>query len=271
MRTQRVINNQKSRRSINSLSVRISSAGYVKADDGWRQSPLYAGFSRLYFVIDGEGYLLSDKEKMRLEPGYVYLSPCGDKCGFYTDTTVTKLFFHVNMKISEDGTDAFENYGRLAKLEYSIDKMKRLTEAYLGEDIVGHAWAKAEIFSTVAAFLSENPTCILEPQKSSQVLEAIKYIRTHLTAALTVSEVARAVLSSESRLATIFKREVGNSIAWYIEDLVMSEAQNMLMGGKMTISEISDSLGFCDQFYFSRRFKKRFGLSPREYVKKSEG
>ena len=271
MRAQRVINNRKSEQSINSLGIHISSGGYVKADDGWRQSPLYAGFSRLYFIMDGEGYLLSDTEKTELTPGYVYLAPCGNKCGFYTDSTITKLFFHVNLPIAADGTDVFENYGRIARLKCPIEKMRRLTEAYLGDDIVGHAWVKSEIFSTVTAFLLENPRCVSEPKKSSQVLDAIKYIRAHLTAALTVSEVAEAVLSSESRLATLFKREVGNSIAWYIEDLVMSEAQNMLMRGKMTISEISDSLGFCDQFYFSRRFKKRFGLSPREYVKKSEG
>ena len=266
MRFQRVINNQKSRRSINRLKIRISSAGYVNADDGWRQDPLYAGFSRLYFVMDGEGYLLSDKEKMLLEPGYVYLSPCGDKCGFYTDSTVTKLFFHVNLPIEEDGTDAFENYGRLARLSYPKEKMKALTEAYLGDDVVGHAWVKSEIFSTVAAFLMDNPTCIKEQKKSSQVLDAIKYIRTHLTASLTVSDVSRAVLSSESKLAMLFKREVGNSVAWYIEDLVMSEAQNMLASGTLSVGEISERLGFCDQFYFSRRFKKRFGISPREYV-----
>ena len=52
---------------------------------------------------------------------------------------------------------------------------------------------------------------------------------------------------------------------------IIIDSINMLMGGNMSVGEISEKLGFCDQFYFSRRFKKRFGLSPREYVKKSEG
>ena len=33
--------------------------------------------------------------------------------------------------------------------------------------------------------------------------------------------------------------------------------------------EISERLGFCDQFYFSRRFKEKYGSSPREYRKKT--
>ena len=269
MRAQKVISSEKSLSSINSLEVKISSAGFVRADDGWRQSPLYAGFSRLYFVMEGEGYLLSEREKVRLLPGHVYLAPCGDKCGFYTDNYITKLFFHINLPIDVVGTDAFENYGRIAEQVYPIEKMKELTEAYLAGGTVGHLMVKSEISSLASAFLLDFSECLEQKKKSSLVLDAIRYIRTHLKASLTVAEVAEAALSSESRLATLFKREVGNSVAWYIEDLIMSEAQNMLMGEKMSVGEISETLGFCDQFYFSRRFKLRFGISPREYIKNS--
>ena len=269
MRVQKVINNEKSLGNINSLDINISSAGFVRADDGWRQSPLYAGFSRLYFVMDGEGYLLSERERVRLLPGRVYLAPCGDKCGFYTDSYITKLFFHINLPIDAVGRDAFESYGRIASMDYPIEKMKELTDAYLAEGTVRHLFVRSEIFSVASAFLTACPECLESSKRSSLVLDAIRYIRTHLKASLTVAEVAEAALSSESRLAALFRREVGNSVAWYVEDLIMSEAQNMLMGGKMSIGEISERLGFCDQFYFSRRFKRRFGSSPREYIKKS--
>ena len=67
MRVQNVIGNAKALNNINSINLQISSGGYVKADDGWRQIPLYAGFTRLYYVMDGEGAILSDTEKMKLE------------------------------------------------------------------------------------------------------------------------------------------------------------------------------------------------------------
>ena len=36
----------------------------------------------------------------------------------------------------------------------------------------------------------------------------------------------------------------------------------------MPVSEVSERLGFCDQFYFSRYFKKRCGESPLKYRKR---
>ena len=35
----------------------------------------------------------------------------------------------------------------------------------------------------------------------------------------------------------------------------------------MQISRISERYGFCDQFYFSRRFKEKFGVTPQKYRK----
>lgn len=265
MRAQRVIDNIKSRQSVNSLSPRISSGGFVKTNDGWRQIPLYAGFSRLYYVIDGEGMLVSDDGEMPLMPGYVYLAPCGMKCGYYCKSSVTKLFFHVNLSVSDDGTDALESYGRFARLPYPVEDTLRLRDGYLGNDLKEHLYVKSEIMRTVCNFIELLGDCRIESEVATPVRDAIRYIRTHLTATLTVSEVAEAALTSVSTLSALFKREVGNSVAWYIEDLVMSEAQNMLMQGGASVGEISERLGFCDQFYFSRRFKRRFGISPREY------
>lgn len=265
MSVQKVIDNAKALSNINSFDVQISSAGYVKADDGWRQIPLYAGFTRLYYVMDGEGFILSDTEKMKLEPGFVYLAPCGMKCGYYTDTSISKLFFHVNLPLFEDEIDAFESYGRFARLPIDVGKIEKMTEAYLGDDILDHLWLKSEITSTVCAFLAENRSSIRKNEEQRPVRDAMRYIRTHLDSALTVKMVAEVALCSESKLNALFKREVGNSVAGYIEDLIMSEAHNMLISRDATIAEISEALGFCDQFYFSRRFKKRFGLSPREY------
>ena len=265
MRVQNVIDNAKALNNINSINLQISSGGYVKADDGWRQIPLYAGFTRLYYVMDGEGAILSDTEKMKLEPGFVYLAPCHMKCGFYTDTSISKLFFHVNLPIFDDGTDAFENYGKFARLPMDVGRIEKMTDAYLGDDVAAHLWLKSEITSTVCAFLDQNRSSIRKNEEQRPLRDAMRYIRTHLSSALTVKKVAEAAFCSDSKLSALFRREVGSSVAVYIDDLIMSEAHNMLLSRDATIAEISEDLGFCDQFYFSRRFKKRFGLSPREY------
>ena len=65
-----------------------------------------------------------------------------------------------------------------------------------------------------------------------------------------------------------FRQEVGVTLGKYIDDQLMAAAQWQLLKTKVSIGEISDALGYCDQFYFSRRFKQLCGETPLQYRKK---
>ena len=54
----------------------------------------------------------------------------------------------------------------------------------------------------------------------------------------------------------------------YLHDYRIRKATRMLLEGKKSISEISESCGFCTPSYFGRRFQEVFGCSPREYRQK---
>ena len=51
----------------------------------------------------------------------------------------------------------------------------------------------------------------------------------------------------------------------YVNDRLFYYAEQQLRLTDRTIKEISEQLGFCDPFYFSRMFTQRFGTSPKEY------
>ena len=258
------------RNSIKSAEPDISLSGIVKTDESWKQEPLYSSCSRLYYVTEGSGMLVSENEKMPLESGYVYIAPCGMKCGFYGTPYVNKLFFHVNLSVSPDGYDVFESFGHFARLPRDVAYIEKLKKWYMGSDPMGHLMLKNELYKTICEFLRTAEEKHGDGRDYSKpVSDAINYIRTHLTAALTVKEIAEAALCSRSTLSMLFRAEVGQSVAVYIEDLLMSEAQTMLLYSDRSIGQISERLGYCDQFYFSRRFSKRFGISPKDYRKKS--
>ena len=80
--------------------------------------------------------------------------------------------------------------------------------------------------------------------------------------------VAEAVFYSSGGLCERFKREMGMTVAKYIDGLLMAEASRRLLAdGKSSIGEISAELGYCDRFYFSHCFAKHFKVSPKEYRK----
>jgi AraC-like DNA-binding protein len=256
------------KKNANSFDLIINQCGFVKTDETWHQPPLYSVDSRLYFVTDGSGMLVSDTEKMPLEKGYVYLAPCGSKCGFWGTDSVTKLYFLVQLRFGPTESDLLSALKHFAKLPFPVHETKRLRQLYLSADPLDHILLKGAIYQTLCAFIQSEQINMKESENHSPcVKEAIGYISTHLNAKLTVREVAEAAFCSQSKLVMFFKKELGQSVAKYIDDLLMSEAKNQLIYTNSSIGKISDRLGFCDQFYFSRHFRNQFGISPSEYRK----
>lgn len=249
-------------------NIKYACAGYVTTDESWQQLPRYASYSRLYYVIDGSGVLISEQGELVLEHGYVYIIPCGMKVGFYGTPSVTKLFFHINLTF--DGqNDAFESYSRFSRLPRAVEYINELKDLYLSTSKKDIFLLKSEITATVCQFLNRMYKINTNPKDHSKcVADAISFIRKNIRATLTVKEVCRNVSCSASALANSFKNELGQSVSNYIEEIVMSEAQSQLLYTNRSIREISEALGYSDQFYFSRRFKKCFSTTPSKYRKK---
>jgi len=93
----------------------------------------------------------------------------------------------------------------------------------------------------------------------------MKYIQQNIRISLSVKEIATELMISPSTLRQRFKAEMNETIGNYIDKLVFSEAQKLLMDDWISIDEISRTLGFNDRFYFSKRFKALFGMTPVQY------
>ena len=104
------------------------------------------------------------------------------------------------------------------------------------------------------------------PSSSSQyVLAAIKFIQFNYSHDISVDDIAQAVGVSRSHLYRVFMSNVGQSPIDYLTGYRISEACSLLKNTGLSIAEIAVSVGFFDQFYFSRVFKKRYGCSPSDY------
>lgn len=243
--------------------------GHVITDETWGQIPLPAPWTRIYYVMDGSAFFICEDKEIEMKPGYVYVAPCGLPYGYRGAPSVEKLFFHVNV-IMPDGHDMFSSRdAKIIKFKRTPEEMKRLLSLYRSDIPANQILVNAEIWRTVA----EAATELLSPDEhklsySPEVSAAISYIRDNLSAGLKAGEVAEAVFCSVGSLSEHFKKETGMSVARYIDDLLMFEARKMLVSEtEKSIGEISAELGFCDQFYFSRRFVKCFSVTPRDYRK----
>ncbi len=78
----------------------------------------------------------------------------------------------------------------------------------------------------------------------------------------TISELAGYCQITEKHLTRLFNRIIGMPPAAYQRKLRIDRARMLLEDTQMTIAEVSDALGYADQFTFSKQFKAVTGVSP---------
>lgn len=83
---------------------------------------------------------------------------------------------------------------------------------------------------------------------------------------LRISELSTFAGYTPNHLGVLFKKYTNQSIHQYLIDVKLNAAKEFLRTGKHQIKDIAFLVGFDDPLYFSRIFKKRFRLSPVEYL-----
>lgn len=105
-------------------------------------------------------------------------------------------------------------------------------------------------------------------EQKSYARTARSYIdRNYHKSDFTVKKVADYVKIDRTYLYRLFKEETGLSIIDYINSRKISRAETLLMNEGISIKDVAEAVGFSDQMYFSRVFKKFKGMSPSEFRK----
>jgi AraC-like DNA-binding protein len=92
-----------------------------------------------------------------------------------------------------------------------------------------------------------------------------RMFRGHMHDMLTVRDMADAMLMSESRFAHTCREILGIPPYRAFMNMKMERACHFLRNSGWSVKEISNELGFKDQYTFSRAFKNRYGVSPRNW------
>ena len=100
---------------------------------------------------------------------------------------------------------------------------------------------------------------------SKNLIKVENYLRSNYNKKLTVNEIALIAGYSVSRFQYLFKKQFGVSAMDYLINVRLQMAKDMLRYDLLPVYEIAYSVGFNDPYYFSKMFKKRAGVSPREY------
>jgi AraC family transcriptional regulator of arabinose operon len=108
-------------------------------------------------------------------------------------------------------------------------------------------------------------------QPDPRISKALDFLTAHAAEPFSEERLAQATALSPSRLRHLFRLETGQSPRDFQEQQRLLRARDLLAMSRQTISEISSELGFSNPFYFTLRFKKQMGESPRAFRQRITG
>lgn len=259
--------------------------GRMLQQNGWaKKEPRAIKDHLLVFVIEGSATFTVEGEPCLVEEGDVWVLPKGtvyaantrDRCEYYFfrfDAALSRVF-HREVPPMEK-SEGF----RLAPLPHRRTFFYDKTS--LGKDRAGfyqgvldcveyqgtggfHGRLMMELeLGKLLCKLSQ----ICERREGVQgfpprLEQMITTVRKNLTRPLNPASLCRECGVSHSYGARLFRRYLNTTITDFIQGEKLDLSRELLYSTGLNISQIASYLGFCDVYYFSRCFKKKFGVSP---------
>ena len=113
--------------------------------------------------------------------------------------------------------------------------------------------------------MRDDPSRRAEDVATQYVQKAATYIAHHYAYPITVLDVASYVGIDRSHLYTVFKQVLGVSPKDYLTDFRIRKACTLLREPELSITAAANSVGFENNLYFSKVFRKRMGVTPSQY------
>ncbi len=107
--------------------------------------------------------------------------------------------------------------------------------------------------------------------QSTRVVDTMKqYIHVHYGEKINLQDLADIVSHNKTYMCTLFKQETNITVGHYIVSERMNHSRDLLLNSTLKVYEIANRVGYEDVDYFTKIFKKHFGLSPLDYKKRME-
>lgn len=246
-------------------------------ETGWKINTRALADHELVLITDGSGQMVTDTDIYALKKGtllYLYpglkhsLSSCNDNpLSFYG-----VHFSYVNVEYFNNQWNCYEGKDVLPiKMISEVFAYLKIEEYFKK---VNQYWnEKASGFEMICrGALMEILYNIIHDSEANyssrlKVEMLLAYINNNLHNKITIVSLAKMANWSPDYLTVQFKNITGFTVIQYINRCRIDHAKIMLLNGELQIKDIASKVGFCDEFYFSKVFKRHVGVSPSNFLK----
>lgn len=167
------------------------------------------------------------------------------------DIELLNLMVHYCEVYTQGKEEMVNKHGVSIKDERANHTLKKLSEVLIFNILSGN--------ENTGITISRNSAIIYN--------KATNYMKNNLDRRLSLNEISKNVGACPTVLKTAFSKYTGHGIMQHFTYLRMNRAKELLREG-LTASEVSSSLGFSSQSYFTQSFTHECGCTPTQYIKR---
>ncbi len=240
--------------------------------DGWEFYRVYS-WDSLHYVRNGKGKLFIRGEEYDIKAGDIFLIPKNEAIMYYPDSDDPWRYYWINFNGdarfdigAKLGLDA-ENPVRTVKHQNKITDI--FDELFKNDLPIAELYYEtlSVVMKIIASESSHDKAPLLFSTPHEELVEnAKKLINLNYTRSdFSVSEIPEMLFISQRHLSALFRERVGMTPVAYLSEIRLTAAADLLQKEDLTVSELCRAVGWGDELYFMKRFKKKFVLTVKEY------
>ncbi len=255
------------------LPIDISRFGITFPDKNYRikrnPSPCFI----VEYIVSGLGYIEINGVKHKLSENDIYIVHPGDFVEYYADKRNPYQKYWINFR-SSFFFDLLKSYNLNDRIIHGLDISRYFEEMF---ELEKTSRKNDDLYLPVSKILFSMMMDIAMHKKSSlenKELNLATHIKNYLqygfNEEITMETLEKRFYRSKSQITKIFKAAYNITPYAYLIDIRIQLAKDLLGTTKKPINEIAEYLLFSSEYHFSASFKKKVGISPREYRKSLE-
>ncbi|WP_018758357.1 AraC family transcriptional regulator [Paenibacillus terrigena] len=244
---------------------------------GWNTVREAIPYHVIVLMVEGTATYTINGVTHRVEAGDLLVIPKGTvRAGSNTEAPHRKYTVLFNL-IDDANADAQlllpSHFMRMkiSNYEYVLKRFSRLFQ---------ERWEGKPYHESICLGILIELLGVAKREPISPAVEPIKFylarkihleLQTHYRESIQISELAKLIGRSPNYTIAMFKKALGMTPIEYVHQLRVQEASSLLLESTMSVTEISDYLGFYDTSHFYRVFKKMMKESPSAYITNRKG
>ncbi len=231
-------------------------------------------FYSLLIFTGGSGQLILSDQTITLTTDTCYLLSPGTS--YSTDNQEMTLYYYL-ITFTAINTAEFPEYcseellpGRQELIVHPFTRVIRLAEELLmnknNADDVQFFKRQLKFQELLLLLFEHNYPSEQLPSPADSVEKTIQYMQENYTESITVKQLAELAGVTLWQYTPIFQKLTGQRPLDYLTELRINHSKRFLLESTKPLREIARLVGFSDEYYFSRRFRQKTGITPGQYA-----